>query len=83
MTIGKFKDLSPSADPSPSLDAEDPCFERRTSPGNISSDLCTVKDVLPFFPNPILRLRPKYVFYYFKDIIFQNYIKSFMKVIPK
>lgn len=51
--------LSPSVDKSPSLDAEEPCLDNLTSPGKTSSDRCTVNEVFPRLPNPILRFRPK------------------------
>lgn len=55
----KLQHLSPSAEPSPSLEAEEPCFDSLvTSPGSTSSDRCTVNEVLPLRPNPMRRLRP-------------------------
>lgn len=53
-----FMHLSPSIDPSPSLEADDPCLDNLTSPGSTSSDLCTVNDVFPLLPKPILRFLP-------------------------
>lgn len=51
--------LSPSCDPSPSLDTEDPCFTScLMSSGTTSSLRCTVNDDLPFVPKPNLRFRP-------------------------
>lgn len=54
--------LSPSALPSPSLDAEEPRESPpRISPGKTSSLRCIVKEFLPFLPKPIRRFRPSFV----------------------
>lgn len=50
--------LSPSADKSPSLEAEEPCFDSLTSPGRTSSDLWTVNEVFSLRPKPIRRFLP-------------------------
>lgn len=51
--------LSPSALPSPSLDAEEPRESApRISPGKTSSLRCIVNEFLPFFPKPIRLFRP-------------------------
>lgn len=60
--------LSPSAEPSPSLEALEPCRAGRTS-----SLRCTVNDVLPFFPNPRRRFRPNPV-----SIILLKNVKVFL-----
>lgn len=52
--------LSPSVEPSPSLDADEPCFDSLTSPGSTSSERWTVNDVLPLLPKPILLFLPAY-----------------------
>lgn len=68
-------DLSPSAEPSPSLEAEEVCLDNnRISSGSTSSLRWTVKDVLPLRPNPNLRLRPKPVAYYTLHISTHYYI---------
>lgn len=52
-------DLSPSCDPSPSLETEEHCLTKcRTSSGSTSSDRCTVNDDFPLVPKPNLRFRP-------------------------
>lgn len=54
------QDLSPSWEPSPSLDTDEPCLTKcRTSSGSISSDRWTVNDDFPFAPKPNLRFRPE------------------------
>jgi hypothetical protein len=51
--------LSPSALPSPSLDAEEPRDSPpRISPGKTSSLRCIVNEFLPFLPKPIRLFRP-------------------------
>lgn len=52
--------LSPSAEPSPSLEAEEPCLDSLTSPGKTSSERCTVNEVFPLLPKPIRLFLPVY-----------------------
>lgn len=68
-------DLSPSAEPSPSLEAEEVCLDNnRISSGSTSSLRWTVKDVLPRRPNPNLRLRPKpFAYTYLYHFIFTTH----------
>lgn len=55
----KYMNLSPSCEPSPSLDILEVCLTKcRTSSGNISSLLCTVNELFILEPNPSLRFRP-------------------------
>lgn len=57
-----YMDLSPSAEPSPSLEADEPRDSPPggglSSPGTTSSLRCTVNELLPFLPKPNLRFRP-------------------------
>lgn len=67
-----MSNLSPSCEPSPSLDIDEPCLASLlTSSGRTSSLLCTVKDVLPALPKPNLLLRPKFLAFY----IVRNFFK--------
>lgn len=70
-----MSNLSTSALPSLSLEAEEPRDSApRNSPGNTSSLRCTVNEFLPLLPKPIRLFLPLFYVFYILTVCCDTYV---------